>query len=465
MSDDAELLRRYAEQRSEAAFAELVRRHLNLVYSAAMRLTRGDTHRAEDVAQLVFTDLARKAAALSRRPVLAGWLYTSTHYATAKILRTEQRRQTREQEAQAMHELLSNAAPEADWDRLRPVLDTAMRELNERDREAVLLRFFEGHDFAEVGAKLHLTENAARMRVDRALDKLRVRLSNRGVTSTAAALAAALANQAVVAAPAGLAATVTGAALSGTAVAGGSAWAALQLFAMSKLQVGIVGTVIVAAGSGVVLQQQTNAQVEREIEALRQENRQIAVLQEDNLRLKQTAAEVATLRADDAALAQLSTEATALKNRLQTQPRVVTGYLARRAAFEKTVRQANAQTASSTPAAVVPYAGPVFNLAELDKVPVASYQAKPVYPFELKWAGITGEATVRFVVDPEGNVRDVSAVKSTLDEFGAAAVEAIQKWKFRPGQKGGLPVGTRMQVPIVFGLSYDGVPPSPSGWF
>ena len=138
-----------------------------------------------------------------------------------------------------MHELLSNAAPEADGDRLRPVLDAAMRELNERDREAVLLRFFEGRGFAEVGARLNLTENAARMRVDRALDKLRARLSEHGVTSTAAALALALANQAVVAAPAGLAATITGAALTGAAASGG-AWAVLQFIATNKLPIGIV---------------------------------------------------------------------------------------------------------------------------------------------------------------------------------------------------------------------------------
>ena len=432
MSDDAELLRRYAEQRSEAAFAELVRRHLNLVYSAAMRLTRGDTHRAEDVAQLVFTDLARKAAALSHRPVLAGWLYTSTHYATAKILRTEQRRQTREQEAQAMHELLSNAAPEADWDRLRPVLDAAMRELSERDREAVLLRFFEGRGFAEVGTKLNLSENAARMRVDRALDKLRVRFAQHGVTSTAAALAIALANQAVVAAPAGLATTITGAALTGAAASGG-AWAILQFIAANKLQIGIVSAVIATAVTGVVLQQQANAQLQREIEALRQENGQIAALQEENLRLKQIAAEVATLREDDAELAQLGIEASALKVRLQAQ--------------------AKAQTANRAPAAVAPYAGPVYNMAQLDQIPVARYRAKPVYPFSLSRAGITGEATISFVVDSQGNVRDASAVKSTHAEFGAAAVDAVQKWKFLPGQRGGILVNTRMQVPIVFNLS------------
>ena len=336
-----------------------------------------------------------------------------------------------------MHELLSNAAPEADWDQLRPVLDTAMRELSERDREAVLLRFFEGRGFAEVGAKLNLTENAARMRVDRALDKLRVRLSEHGVTSTAAALAMALASQAVVAAPAGLAATVTSTALTGAAAAGGSAWAVLQFIAMNKLQIGIVSTVIVAAGSGAVLQQQANAQVQREIDALRKENQQIRTLQDENLHLKQTAAEVASLRADDAELAQLGTEATALKVRLQAQART--------------------QTANRAPAAVAPYAGPVFNMSQLDQVPVARYQARPAYPSALSHAGATGEVTVGFIVDSQGAVREAYAVKSTQREFEAAAVEAVQKWKFTPGQKGGIPVNTRLQVPIVFNPSEPGV--------
>jgi TonB family protein len=274
---------------------------------------------------------------------------------------------------------------------------------------------------------------------------LRVRLSDHGVTSTAAALAVALANQAVVAAPAGLAATVTGAALSGTAAAGGSAWAVLQFIAMNKLQIGIASTMIVAAGTGAVLQQQTNVQLQREIDALRQENQQIAVLQDENLRLQQTAAEVATLRADDAELAQLGTDATALKVRLQAQ--------------------AKAQTARSAPSAVGPNTSTVYNMAQLDKIPAVRYQARPVYPFALSQAGVTGEATISFVVDREGNVSNVSVIKSTQAEFGTAAAEAVQKWKFQPGQKGGLLVRTRMQVPIVFNLSNDGVPPSPSVWF
>src|SRR5216117_1397943 len=122
MTPDGELLRRYTETNSENAFAELVERHLNLVYSAALRQVNGDAHLAQDVAQTVFADLARKAASLARRPVLTGWLYTSAHFAAAKAVRTERRRHTREEEARAMHELLHTAAPDADWEHLRPVL-------------------------------------------------------------------------------------------------------------------------------------------------------------------------------------------------------------------------------------------------------------------------------------------------------------------------------------------------------
>ena len=171
MTPDPELLRKFAKTNSEAAFAELVKRHVNLVYSAALRQVNGDEHLAKDVAQMVFTDLARKASSLSRHETLTGWLYTSAHFAAAKIVRGENRRRDREEKI--MREPTSETAPEADWEKLRPTLDDAMHELKETDREAVLLRYFENRPFAEVGAKLGLNENAARMRVERALEKLR----------------------------------------------------------------------------------------------------------------------------------------------------------------------------------------------------------------------------------------------------------------------------------------------------
>src|SRR5208283_2361314 len=129
MTPDSELLRRYADTHSEEAFAELVRRHVNLVYSTALRQVNGDAHLAQDVAQTVFTDLARKAASLARRATLTGWLYTSAHFAAAKIARTENRRRDREEKF--MREPIPETAPEPDWQKLRPVLDEAMHQLNE----------------------------------------------------------------------------------------------------------------------------------------------------------------------------------------------------------------------------------------------------------------------------------------------------------------------------------------------
>ena len=211
MNDDAALLRRYAEEKSEAAFAELVRRHLDLVYSAAQRRLGGDAHRAADVAQQVFATLAREAARLSRHTVLTAWLYAATRHAAIDAIRADRRRQVREQEAHLMQTLAATPTLDAEWERLRPVLDAVMDELAEADRTAVLLRFFQQRPFAEIGATLHLSDDAARMRVDRALDKLRALLARRGITSTTAALGATLVHQAIAAAPAGLAGTVAAA--------------------------------------------------------------------------------------------------------------------------------------------------------------------------------------------------------------------------------------------------------------
>src|SRR5262245_43544222 len=148
MIDDIELLRRYADEGAAEAFTELVRRNLDLVYAAALRRV-GDAHAANDVTQGVFIDLARKARALRRHPSIVSWLHASTRFAALKLLRAERRRGTREREAHLMQETLrEETAPE--WDRLRPVLDDALHELGERDREIVLLRYFRGLPFADV---------------------------------------------------------------------------------------------------------------------------------------------------------------------------------------------------------------------------------------------------------------------------------------------------------------------------
>ncbi len=232
MIDDGALLRQYLEERSEEAFTELVRRHLSVVYFAALRRVGGDRHLADDVAQSVFADLAKKAATLKDRPVLVGWLYTSTRFAAAQAVRTEQRRRTHEQEAQTMQEL--HSTPEANWEQLRPVIDGAMDDLNEQEREIVLLRFFERLPLAEVGARFSISTDAARMRVDRALDKLRGLLARRGVASTSTALGAVVATQSGLAAPAGLVAQIAGSVLHRSGAA------AAATFGLGKIVGGLV---------------------------------------------------------------------------------------------------------------------------------------------------------------------------------------------------------------------------------
>lgn len=242
MTDDAELLRDYAEAHSEQAFTALVQRHVNVVYFAALRRVGGDAHLADDVTQKVFADLARKASSLKERAVITGWLYTSTRFAAAQAVRSERRRKIHEQEAHTMHEL--HSAPEPDWNTLRPIIDEAMDELNERDREVVLLRFFENRPLAEVGAKFSLSPDAARMRVDRALEKLRGLLARRGIASSSAALAAAFVTQSAVAAPAGLVVKIVSGALS---QAGPATTATLALWKI------LAGVTLAGVGVGVVV--------------------------------------------------------------------------------------------------------------------------------------------------------------------------------------------------------------------
>jgi len=250
MTIDAELLRRYLEERSESAFAELVQRHLGLVYSAALRRTNCNHHLAEEVAQKVFTDLARKSAALKSHPALTGWLYRSTRYAAIDALRSELRRQVLTQNLQTMPNEGTQKESMLAWENLRPVLDEAMDQLKERDRELMLLRFFHGLTFSEVGQRLQLTENAARMRSERALEKLRVQLKKRGVGSSAAVLGTLLSNQAIAATPAGLSVSVSSAAIA-AGPATGLAGIGTLIF-MNKLTASFASAITAAALTAIV---------------------------------------------------------------------------------------------------------------------------------------------------------------------------------------------------------------------
>jgi RNA polymerase sigma factor (sigma-70 family) len=308
MTPDNELLRRYANTRSEEAFAELVRRHVNLVYSAALRQVSGDAHHAQDAAQMVFTDLARKALLLSRRESLTGWLYTSAHFAAAKITRTESRRRGREEKF--MREPSRNTSPQADWEKLRPTLDSAMHELKEADREAVLLRYFENRPFAEVGAKLCLSEIAARKRVERAVEKLRALLARRGIT-TGAALVSVISANAVQPAPGYLAGALATASLTG---AGSGAISFFQTMNMAKLKLGLGALATAGVIAALVVQLHAQRTLRAENESL---SGQITQLKADNTELSNqisaNASSVALQRDQSEELLKLRAEVTQLR--------------------------------------------------------------------------------------------------------------------------------------------------------
>ncbi len=323
MKDDATLLHGYAYQRSEADFAELVRRHVDFVYSVALRELNGDAHLAQDATQLVFIDVARKAARLAGHRLLAGWLFNSTRYAAANLVRSARRRQLREQAAQPMQTINASEPVDAlDWEQVRPVLDEALGELNERDREALLLRFLQNRDYSAIGVQLAVSEDAARMCVNRALDKLRAVLGRRGVTSTSAALMAVLTTQATVAAPAGLAMTITGTALAGAGAGAG----VLSIMGLTKLQLGVASAVLLAGVGAALFQNQERQNLQRELAATP------AVLTSDNARLKQSIHELAAaaqaaeaLQVDEAELARLSDEALRLHAEVENTAREARG--------------------------------------------------------------------------------------------------------------------------------------------
>lgn len=243
---DHDLLQRFARENSQAAFAELVARHVNLVYSAARRQVCAP-QLAEDITQSVFLDLARHARELSSAQPLAAWLHVVTRRTAIDAIRRETRRQAREQTAV---ELAAMSTPSASWSQLEPMLDEAVAALPDSDRHAILLRFFENKSLREIGESLGTSDDAAQKRVSRALDQLRTLLARRGLTITAATLATDLSAHAILTAPValtGVIATSTAALSVATAVTS----TAVKTVLMTTLQKSLVtAAFVLTAGAG-----------------------------------------------------------------------------------------------------------------------------------------------------------------------------------------------------------------------
>ena len=323
MTDSQTLLLLYARTRSESAFRELVSRYIDLVYSTAFRLVGGDAHSAQDVAQTVFVALADKAGTLPQDVMLGGWLHQHTRFVAGDLMRTERRRRLRERQAAEMNAIEDHS--ESNLAQVAPVLDEAIGQLDTEDRTAILLRFFERKDFRGVGDALGSSEDAARKRVDRALEKLHVLLKHRGATLSAAALGTALATEAVTAAPVGLVTTISSAVvLTGTTIA--TTATAFKTIAMTTLQKAIIGAALAAAvGTGIYEARQASAwrtqaqtiqgQQSEQMQQLQSERdnatHQLAAVRDEIGRLNRSTSELLKLRNE---LAQLKSAAIQQQN-------------------------------------------------------------------------------------------------------------------------------------------------------
>jgi RNA polymerase sigma factor (sigma-70 family) len=249
---DQELLDAFARQKDQRAFAELVTRHMDWVYSCAKRLVR-EEELARDVAQAVFVLLSRKAARLRGHPQIAGWLFKATRYSASNAMKQLARRRRHEREAWEMKKQLASGE-EANWEEMWPALDEAVRELTSSDRDTVLLRFYQGQSAAQMGAAMGVSEEAAKKRLQRALERLRNRLTGKGISEGVSGLAVVLATKVTQAAPTGLAqsaasvATTSGAATLSSAIAKAASNA--MWWAKAKIAAGIVIAVGAAAGTG-----------------------------------------------------------------------------------------------------------------------------------------------------------------------------------------------------------------------
>src|SRR6266516_627253 len=346
-TDDSALLRQYLEDHSDAAFAALVTRHINLVYSVALRHV-GDPHQAEEITQAVFILLAKKAAQLRHDKALSSWLFQATRLTASNFVRGETRRQRREQEAH-VQAVLDESGHDV-WRQIAPLLDTAVASLTEKDRQAIVLRFYEGRNMRDVGAALGASEDAAEKRVSRAVERLREFLAKRGITAGTSGLVVVISANAVQAAPAGLAVTTSpSAALAGGAVQTSTALAATKAIAMTTLQKTIIGTTLAAVVSTSIYEARQNFRLREQNQTLQQQqapligqiqrlaherddaNSKLDALQQENEHLRRDTAELAKLRGeiarlrnDSRDLAQLKAAETQMTNTITSLKSVLT---------------------------------------------------------------------------------------------------------------------------------------------
>jgi RNA polymerase sigma factor (sigma-70 family) len=428
MTDSQALLVEYSQNGSESAFRELVARYIDLVYSTALRKVGRDTHLAQDVTQMVFLQLARKARRVPPNVQLGGWLHGATCNVAATLRRTERRRQIREEEALQMNALHSDSTDRLE--QVAPILDDAISQLANEDRVAILLRFFERRDFRSIGSALGSTEDAARMRVNRALQKLELILKQGGATISAAALGAALTAEAVAAAPAGLAATVAGSALAGVAAAGGITSSAFKLMAMTKLKLATISTVAIGGlVTSLVVQHQSLARLRQDNRSLQQ---QVEELRDAKSQLAKAAVdpgELAKRQRDQSELLRLRGEVSVLRQQTKELDALRSENHQVRAALEASLKTQSAGTVETVATA---------DYWPRDSWAFAGYASPDAALQTFVWAAsrgdlktllgsVTGEAQKRIEKDMEGKSEGEASLKAIDDAINLKSVRVYHR--------------------------------------
>lgn len=281
---DAQLLQRYARERDEEAFTEIVSRYGGMIYSAALRQTGGNVHLAKDILQIVFADLARKAGSISDNVVLAGWLHRATVLSAAQVKRKEGRRQMREE--LAMKEETIDTSDPGHWTQIEPVVDQLLAKLNPRDRDVLLLRFFQERSLKEIGELMGCGESGASQRISRALEKLRHALAQKGITCTSSALSSSLTVHAVPNVPLGLLGAVATASLAQAEAGSLFSVGLLKALTMTKLEYCVVSTlIVVGVGTPIFLQHQSMLKLQEENAVIQGQVASAAHLQTEMLSL------------------------------------------------------------------------------------------------------------------------------------------------------------------------------------
>jgi RNA polymerase sigma factor (sigma-70 family) len=427
MNETRHLLAQYVEEGSEEAFRQLVGRYINLVYSTALRLLAGDRHLAEDVTQTVFVRFCQKARVLPRDVMLGGWLHRDTCHVASNLVRGERRRQAREKEMALMESPTDHT--EANLAAVAPLLDEAIDLLDEEDRAAILLRFFEQYDFRSVGRILGSSEDAARMRVSRALDKLHLLLRKRGVAFSAAAMATGLGAEAVTGAPAGLAATVAATALAGSVGAGGGTATLIKIMAMAKIKTAIAGVLVLGgACTALWVEHKETLHARQQNRALEEQNEQ---LQADNQKLSNDVAR--TLAEAPGKSSEQERELLRLRNQVSALKRQA-AEIAKLQAKQSATKAQQSEEDQTSPAeeaekqlsyAKLNYtkgwvlAFMLYSAKNQDQLPANFEQAAPYFPSELATNAAAdfvkyGLTNDQFEIVYQGSMKELSAPQSTI---------------------------------------------------